>query len=277
LSLFPNMSDLELTNVTSIPSSFFQNNVILKTITIPATVNSIGNNAFNGCSVLTSVNAIDLPDSISTGIVTIGSGVFTGCTSLTTVATYSQDLKAYIQNNYPNQFTITCFKEDSMILTEKGYVKVQELKKGDLVKTMNGEYHRLEMIGTRAVFHYGSEPRIIHQLYKYSKEDYPELLEDLVLSGYHSRLVDEYKNDAEREKTRELLHEEDKVDNKFKLPAYVDETSSVYEEKGMHNVYHIVLENEDITGKYGIYANGMLVESCSKFDMINYAKMSMMG
>jgi hypothetical protein len=243
----------------------------LTSITIPNSVTTIGGYAFYSCIALTSINAIDLGNNV-----TIGQHVLYGCPSNLVVATYSQDLKAYIQNNYPNQFTITCFKEDSMILTEKGYVKVQELKKGDLVKTMNGEYRAMEMLGTRVVFHYGSEPRIIHQLYKYSKEDYPELIEDLVITGFHARLIDEYKDDEERENAHVLIHEDDKVDNKFKLPAYVDETSSVYEEKGMHNVFHIVLENEDIRGKYGIYANGMLVESCSKFDMINYAKMTMM-
>jgi hypothetical protein len=258
-------------SVTTIGGFAFENCSGLTSITIPNSVTTIGDYAFYNCTGLTSINAIDLGNNV-----TIGSGVFNSCTSLTTVATYSTNLINYITTYYPNKFTITCFKEDSMILTEKGYVKVQELKKGDLVKTMNGEYHRLEMIGTRAVFHYGSEPRIIHQLYKYSKETHSELIEDLIITGFHARLVDEYKNDEEREKARELIQEDVKVDNKFKLPAYVDDSCSVYEETGKHNVYHIVLENEDVRGKYGIYANGMLVESCSKFDMINYAKMTMM-
>jgi hypothetical protein len=124
LSLFPNMSDLELTNVTSIPEIQFLGNIALTSITIPDTVNSIGNSAFQGCTGLTSVNAIDLGNNV-----TIGVHIFDGCPSNLVVATYSTNLKAYIQTNYPNQFTITCFKEDSMILTEKGYVKVQELKK----------------------------------------------------------------------------------------------------------------------------------------------------
>ena len=176
---------------------------------------------------------------------------------------------------YISSTPITCFKEDSMILTENGYVKVQNLKKGDRIKTMNGEYHALEILGTRNIFHPVSEPRVVDQLYKYSKETHPELIEDLVITGFHARLVDEYKDHEEMEKAGELVHEEDKVDNKFKLPAYIDESSSVYEEKGFHNVYHVVLENENVKGKYGIYANGMLVESCSQFDMINYSNMKM--
>ena len=183
-----------------------------------------------------------------------------------------------VSNNttiYISSTPITCFKEDSMILTDNGYIKVQDLKKGDRIKTMNGEYRALEILGTRNVFHPLSEPRVVDQLYKYSKEIHPELIEDLVITGFHARLVDEYKDDEQREKARELVHDDDKLDNKFKLPAYVDESSSVYEEKGFHNVYHLVLENEDVKGKYGIYANGMLLESCSQFDMINYANMKM--
>ena len=194
--------------------------------------------------------------------------------------TFDNNNYMYVVDNKGNYWIseaeISCFKSGSMILTENGYVNVQDLQRGDRIKTMNGEYRTLEMIGKRNIFNPASEPRIIHQLYKYSKEDYPELIEDLVITGFHARLIDEYKDDEERENAHVLIHEDDKVDNKFKLPAYVDETSSVYEEKGMHNVFHIVLENEDIRGKYGIYANGMLVESCSKFDMINYAKMTMM-
>jgi hypothetical protein len=258
-------------SVTIINSNLFKACTALTAISIPNSVTSIGDYAFAFCTGLTVVDAINLINNVI-----IGGEIFYECTSLNTVSTYSTNLIQYIQINYSNEIAITCFKEGSMILTHAGYVKIEDLKKGDRIKTMNGEYRTLEMIGTRAVFHYGSEPRIIHQLYKYSKETHPELIEDLVITGFHARLVDEYKNDEESEKAHELLHEDDKVDNKFKLPAYVDETSIVYEEKGNHNVFHIVLENEDVTGKYGIYANGMLVESCSKFDMINYAKMIMM-
>jgi hypothetical protein len=37
-----------------------------------------------------------------------------------------------------------------------------------------------------------------------------------------------------------------------------------FEEEGVFNIWHIALENDDYYSNYGIYANGLLVETCSK-------------
>ena len=150
------------------------------------------------------------------------------------------------------------------------------MQKGDLIKIMNNEYRALEIIGSRSFYNPCLEKRIVDQLYKFSKEQYPDLIEDLIITGGHSILVDEYKNEEERKKVIGLLNEDIKVDNKLKLLACIDENSSVFEEKGQQYVYHIVLENEDAQGKYGIYANGLLVESISKFHMMTFAKMNLL-
>ena len=54
------------------------------------------------------------------------------------------------------------------------------------------------------------------------------------------------------------------TDDKLRMPACVDERTTVYEKEGLHTIYHLALENEDYYGNYGIYANGLLVETCSK-------------
>jgi len=48
------------------------------------------------------------------------------------------------------------------------------------------------------------------------------------------------------------------------LPACVDERASVYLKEGPYAIYHLALENDNYYHNYGIYANGLLVESCSK-------------
>jgi hypothetical protein len=48
------------------------------------------------------------------------------------------------------------------------------------------------------------------------------------------------------------------------LPACVDERAKPYEKAGSHTIYHIALEHDDYYMNYGIYANGLLVETCSK-------------
>ena len=54
------------------------------------------------------------------------------------------------------------------------------------------------------------------------------------------------------------------TDDHYRLPACADEKAKVYDKKGQHVVYHIALENNDYYMNYGIYANGLLVETCSK-------------
>jgi hypothetical protein len=159
---------------------------------------------------------------------------------------------------------LVCFKEDTKILTDKGYVKIQELKKGDLVKTVKHDYKPIFMIGKRDIYHPMCQDRIKDQLYKCSQDKYPEVFEDLVLTGCHSILVDKFVSEEERATTIEVNGNVYGTDNKYRLPACVDERAVVYDKPGNYTIYHLALENENYYKNYGIYANGLLVESCSK-------------
>ena len=158
---------------------------------------------------------------------------------------------------------ITCFNKDTKILTNNGYVLIQHLKKGDLVKTLKNGFVAIENIGRKDIYHPGLKERIKDQLYVCSKEKYPELFEDLVITGCHAVLVDSFK-EGEMDKTHEILGNIYVTDNKFRLPACVDLRASVYEISGTYTIYHIALENDDYYMNYGVYANGLLVETCSR-------------
>jgi len=158
---------------------------------------------------------------------------------------------------------IVCFKEDSKILTDEGYVAVQNLKPGHLVKTLKNGYVPVVMIGSKEIRHIGSESRIKDQLYKCSKNKYPELLQDLVVTGCHSILVDKFASDEQRNRVIEINGDTYVTDNKYRLPAAADDRTSVYEVVGKHKIYHFALENSDYYTNYGVYANGLLVETCS--------------
>jgi hypothetical protein len=162
------------------------------------------------------------------------------------------------------QLPLVCFKEDTKILTEKGYVAIQDLKKGDLVKTNENGYLPIDMIGKREMYHPALQERIQDQLYNCSTEKYPEVFEDLIITGCHCVLVDNFINEEQKEKVIEVNGKICITDNKYRLPACVDLRSSVYKEAGVHTIYHLALENDNYYWNYGIYANGLLVETCSK-------------
>ena len=171
-------------------------------------------------------------------------------------------IATYYLNAYPN--TIVCFKEDTKILTDKGYIPIQDLRNGDLVKTLLDDYKPIFMIAKREIYHSALEERIKDQLYKCANEKYPEIFEDLIITGCHSVLVNNFKDDTQRENTSKMLGQIYVTDDKYRLPICLDEKASVFEKEGTYTVYHIALENENYTWNYGIFANGLLVESCSK-------------
>ena len=158
-----------------------------------------------------------------------------------------------------------CFKEDTKILTDQGYKLIQDLRKGDLVKTLLHGFKPIDLIGKRDIFHSASKERVKEQLYKCSKDHFVEVFEPLILTGCHSILVDEFVSQEQREKSIEINNGRLFItDNKYRLPACVDLRTQVYEIEGTYTIYHLALENNDYLMNYGIYANGLLVESCSK-------------
>jgi hypothetical protein len=249
--------------LTTIDSYAFSN-TSLTTIIIPASVTSIGDYAFSNITSLTTITFLNTTTTIS-----FGTGVFDNSSTNITVIINKNNtslINTFI-TSFPNINRVldyTCFLEGSKILTDKGYVKIEELKKGDNVKTELDGYKKIDMIGCRNIYHVGIEERIKNQLYKCTKENYQEILEDLIITGCHSILVGSFKNEKEREKTIEVNGNTYVTGNKYRLPACADERAIVYEKKGDYKVYHVALENHDYYKNFGIYANGLLVESCSK-------------
>ena len=174
---------------------------------------------------------------------------------------------------------VPCFKSDSKILCLKEgsevYVNVQDIRKGDLVKTLKNGYVAVNMIGKRDIYHNVSKERNKEQLYKCSQTEYPEVFEPLILTGCHSILVDEFINEEQKEKVIEVNGKIYVTDNKYRLPACADHRASVYEIAGTYTIYHLALENDDSRMNYGIYANGLLVETCSKRYLKELSNMSL--
>jgi hypothetical protein len=103
------------------------------------------------------------------------------------------------------------------------------------------------------------------------------LTEDLVITGYHSLLVREFVSDKERDASEKALGRICVTDGYYRLPACVDQRAEVYPEKGDFKIYHLALENNDYYTNYGIYANGLLVETTSKRYILELSGMTLLN
>jgi hypothetical protein len=65
------------------------------------------------------------------------------------------------------------------------------------------------------------------------------------------------------------------TDKKYRLPACIDHRATVYETAGTYTIYHLALENDNYYFNYGIYANGLLVETCSQRYLKEYSNMTL--
>ena len=142
---------------------------------------------------------------------------------------------------------------------------------------MNG-YKKVTHIG-KSIIHINKfqQKRDTNKLYKLSIDDYPELIEDLYITGAHSILVDTLTKKQEEE-TIKLLGEIYITDDKYRLMTYLDERATPCDKrisklKFPYTIWHLVLENSNIYENYGIYANGLLVESCSQWSFEDYSNL----
>ena len=169
-----------------------------------------------------------------------------------------------------------CFLEGTYIETDKGAVPVQNLRKGDMVKTFKDGFKPIVFIGTRVIRHTANPERVKDQLYICPKEQYPGATDDLVVTGCHSILVHRvFKDDHERNEVIRINGDTYVTDGHYRLPACVDDRTKVYPGKGTFNIYHFALEHEDYYMNYGVYANNILVESSSKRYMKEESNMRM--
>jgi len=177
----------------------------------------------------------------------------------------------------PNK-DIPCFKEDTKILCyindTEIYVKVQDIRPGMRVKTLNSGYLPVDMIGKKILNNPGDSARTPNRIYKCSKTNYPELIDDLFITGHHSILVDEL-SETQLEQIYDLYNNIYITEDRYRLPCFIDTKSEVVEKEESVNIYHIALENKDYYFNYGIYANGLLVESCSKRYLKELSKMDL--
>ena len=158
---------------------------------------------------------------------------------------------------------ITCYVEGTKILCNVNgvdeYCKIENLCNGIQVKTHSDGYKSITNIGK---FKFKNSQSIVNSIYKLEKGKLVAT-EDLFVSGNHSIVVD---NLTEEEKQVDLIARgvSNEFENGFLSLAFMNKNFTRVEDDKYYTLYHLVLENEDATKHYGIYANGILSESMSK-------------
>ena len=160
-----------------------------------------------------------------------------------------------------------CFNLNTLILCrvdgEDQYIPIQNIRPGMMVKTHKHGYKPVDMIGVRKFMNSPQTTDIGNKLYVCSPANYPEVNQDLIMTGHHAVLVGAFKGD-QKERTQNALGNIFITDDKYRLPLCADDRATIYNKAGETLIFHLALEHNDYYMNYGIYANGLLVETCSK-------------
>ena len=172
-----------------------------------------------------------------------------------------------------------CFLEGTTILcnvnNQDVYMPIEEIVNGTLVKTSINGYKKVVAIGNASIQNTNTDERKQERLYKCTPANYPELKEDLYITGCHSILVDSL-TEKEREDTIKHVKKIFVTDNKYRLMACVDKRAEPWQSEGTYTIWHFALENENVKMNYGVYANGgLLVETASINYMNNKSNMTL--
>jgi hypothetical protein len=170
-----------------------------------------------------------------------------------------------------------CFLEGTTILCQvdgvEKYIPVEELKKGTLVKTSLDGYKPVVLLGKGNIQNPGNDERIENRIYKCSISKYPQLKDDLYITGCHS-ILEFPITEKQKEDTIKHLGKLFVTDKKYRLMACVDERAEPWNSKGVYTIWHFSLENLDERMNYGVYANGgLLVETSSIIFLKNKSNM----
>ena len=184
----------------------------------------------------------------------------------------------------PIIINVVCFREGTLIrcldasLKREVYMPVEHITKDTFIKTFSQGYKRVEVIGYSTLLNPNAETVADNRLFCYKAgPEMPALFEDLYITGNHSVLVEEeFLTDDLKNRVEAHMGEIYKTEGFVRLPACLDQRAEPFVEPGEYKIWHFALENDDIYANYGVYANGLLVETSSIRYMTELSKMTLL-
>ena len=181
----------------------------------------------------------------------------------------------------PYYTPIPCFLEGSKILqynpetqTEQ-YVPIETLRTGDLIKTSASGYKAISHIGKKDLPDPATNQDKRDLLYVFDSKWASEDLGPLCITGRHCLLHTKL-SESEIEKVKQFTGDIYITENKYRVPAYLDSRREPYTKTDPVVIWHFALENDNIYKNYGVYANGLLVESSSIEYMTDHSNMELL-
>jgi hypothetical protein len=159
-----------------------------------------------------------------------------------------------------------CFNEGTKILClnkdlKEEYIPIENLSKGDFVKSYKHGYRKIDMIGNNKMITNNDHFNLC--MYKMVKTESNGLIEDLIVTGGHGILVDNLGDLGK--KNKELFKGKiPTIDDKYILLAAISPDFVKLENQELYTYYNLTLENNgDDDKRFGIWANGLLTETPS--------------
>jgi hypothetical protein len=249
----------------------------ITTVIIPGSVINIGSNVFNNVNINFSgspseINNMILTSTTFSGVIHFIFSNILDRNDILSTSSLSTNFQTLVSSA-----DLGCFLKGSKVLTKNGMIPIQNLKKNDLVQTLSNGFISIKFVGKTYFFNQLTEERINAHLYRLNKKDFPELFEDLYITGGHPLLVDD--KDLDEETKKKLLDMIDYgtpiiTEGKYRVFACVHPKAELWNDEGLKEIYDIVLENDDPHRNYGIYVNGILTESMDEHFFLNYSKMT---
>ena len=168
---------------------------------------------------------------------------------------------------------ILCYKQlenSSICILREEYRLVQDLKVGDLVKSYKHGYRRISKILSGFFINNPNGEDNGDCMYKMSKTEDNGLIEDLVLTRNHAILVEKL---TENEKKETENDEKIIIDDLLCLITGKSDKFEKVQNTNFYTYYHFSLDSDgDNDRRFGVWANGLLVELPSNNMMDNVLK-----